>query len=872
MMPAPSASDLPAELERILERFDIAWRSGKTPAIEDYLRMAGGGSSRRRQLLSELVKIDVEYRWRAPARTAGAAERPRLEDYVKRYPDLGPLHELPADLIGEEYRVRRRAGERPSHAEYTGRFDRQGKALQSLLAQIDRDLADEAGRAGGMLPPAERQPPDPRDAATPPASSTALLQALRDSAVLRSDQLEELTRLPAATAEARVLAKELLHKGWLTPYQVNQLLQGRGRDLLVGPYLLLERLGEGGAGQVFKVRHEKMNRILALKVIRKELLADPEIVGRFYREIRIAGQLDHPNVVHAYDAGPAGSSHFLAMEYVEGTDLGRLVKQGGPLPALQACEYIRQAALGLQHAHERGLVHRDIKPHNLIMSIRDGLIKVADLGLARLPRAGNDEVTAALTGASATAALTPQHAVMMGTADYLAPEQALDFHNADIRADIYSLGCTLYYLLAGRPPFPGATLTEKLLKHQQAEPPPIENAKTPVPQALIAVLHRMLAKKPKDRYQTPAEVVEALAPLLHHPGRDWISPALRQRKRRRMLLAAAGFLLLILGLTLLLLRRDRESQASDEFSRRFPEAVNVLSEQQWQVLSVAVTADAHWLAFAGEGDGAIIQLWDLRLRKHVLNLRGHQGPVVSLAFSPDGLNLASAGKTSANLSIHLWDLSVPRKPIRSWEGRSSQGCRNLLFSPDGKWLAVNDWGKLHWFDLATGSDSWPEGPGGVNALTFSSNGTLAASLQTGGVLLLMANFPKGKSTYLPDIGTFSAIAFAPDGKTLACCQKATTELRNAETGDLLGRLEQPDAAATVVALAFARDGTALATLGNKGLVVVWDTKTRNKVWQHQLEGTQPCVPGCLIFASDRYLVTARDRTIYVLAPPRAADK
>src|SRR5262249_51548490 len=165
-----------------------------------------------------------------------------------------------------------------------------------------------------------------------------------------------------------------------------------------GSYLIVERLGEGGAGQVFKARHLKMDRVVALKVIRKELLADAEVVGRFYREIQILSQLDHPNVVRAYDAGPAGPTHFLAMEFVEGTDLGKLVKKGGPLPVQQACEYIRQAALGLQHAHERGLVHRDIKPHNLIMSVRDALIKVADLGLARLPRTMNAEVTAALSG------------------------------------------------------------------------------------------------------------------------------------------------------------------------------------------------------------------------------------------------------------------------------------------------------------------------------------------------------------------------------------------------------------------------------------------------------------------------------------------
>src|SRR5262249_50990849 len=188
----------------------------------------------------------------------------------------------------------------------------------------------------------------------------------------------------------------------------------------------------------------------------------------------------------------------------------KVVMQGGPMPVQQACEYIRQAALGLQHAHERGLVHRDIKPHNLIMSLRDGLIKVADLGLARLPRSSNAEVTAALSGVKGSGTLTPENAVLMGTADYLAPEQALNFHQADIRADIYSLGCTFYYLLTGQPPFSGMTLAEKLVKHQQAEPPRLEDFRTDLPPALISVVRKMLAKRPEDRYQTPAEVAQFL--------------------------------------------------------------------------------------------------------------------------------------------------------------------------------------------------------------------------------------------------------------------------------------------------------------------------------------------------------------------------
>jgi serine/threonine-protein kinase len=367
-------------------------------------------------------------------------------------------------------------------------------------------------------------------------SSGTFFQSLCDSRLLNSSQRDELTRQVHQFPEARSLARHLLERNWLTPFQVNQLFLGRSRDLVMGSYIILERLGEGGTGQVFKARHQHMQRVVALKLIRAELLSDAEVVNRFYREVRVLSQLSHPNVVHAYDAGPIGATHFLVMEHVEGSDLGKLVKQGGPLSVEQACDYLRQAALGLEHAHQRGLVHRDIKPSNLLVAgvfpprgdsatIRltetpekssaetltniggdIGVVKVLDLGLALLARNTNGEVTSTLTEIGS---------VTMGTPDYMAPEQALDFHAVDIRADIYSLGCTLYYLLTGQPPFPAGTMAQKLMRHQQAAPPPLAQYRGDVPPAVEAVLRRMLAKRPDERFQTPAEVVAALT----HPDR-----------------------------------------------------------------------------------------------------------------------------------------------------------------------------------------------------------------------------------------------------------------------------------------------------------------------------------------------------------------
>jgi serine/threonine-protein kinase len=311
-------------------------------------------------------------------------------------------------------------------------------------------------------------------------------------------------QLQGRIADPAALVDDLLHRALLTAYQAEQLLQGRGHDLLLGPYVILDRLGEGGMGTVFKARHQKLDRMVALKLLRAELLMDPELVRRFYREIEMGSQLRHPNLVHAYDAGPIGVSHVLVMEYLEGTDLARRVKQSGPVSVDQAREYIRQAALGLQCIHDNRLVHRDIKPHNLFLqahgSQSGGVVKILDLGLARLHRPvhGVDSST-----------ITDSGTMMMGTLDYMAPEQALDFHGADTRADIYSLGCTLYFLLTGRAPFDG-TPAQKLLGHQQHAPTPVAQFRTDVPATLDAVLCKMLAKRPEDRFQMPAEVVAAL--------------------------------------------------------------------------------------------------------------------------------------------------------------------------------------------------------------------------------------------------------------------------------------------------------------------------------------------------------------------------
>ena len=246
---------------------------------------------------------------------------------------------------------------------------------------------------------------------------------------------------------------------------------------------------------------------MALKLIRKERIDNPDAVRRFQREIRAAAQLDHPNIVRALDANEVGGTHLLVMEYVQGTDLAKLVKKDGPLPVDKACDYCRQAAVGLQHACERGLVHRDIKPHNLLLTPA-GVVKILDMGLARLDRRADDEASSTMT----------QEGAVMGTLDYIAPEQAMDSHDVDVRADLYSLGCTLYFLLTGKVPFPGGEALQKLLKHRLDEPVPVEQLRRDVPPGVAAVVRRLMAKRPEDRYQTPAEAAAALASAAHGKG------------------------------------------------------------------------------------------------------------------------------------------------------------------------------------------------------------------------------------------------------------------------------------------------------------------------------------------------------------------
>jgi hypothetical protein len=287
-----------------------------------------------------------------------------------------------------------------------------------------------------------------------------------------------------------------------------------------GDYRILEKLGQGGMGAVYKAVHTRLGKTVAVKVLSPARAGNPKAAERFRREMRVLGGLDHPNLVRALDAREEGGVPLLIMEHLEGSDLARLLDRCGPPPVAEACEAVRQAAVGLQYAHARlGLVHRDVKPSNLMLTPA-GVVKILDLGLARSGREPQEErgPGGALTGADER----------LGTVDYMAPEQWLETHTADTRADVYSLGCTLYHLLAGRPPYAGPTYDtrgKKMMGHSCEPPPPIQQFRPDVPRALAAALGRMVAKRPADRFADPAEVAEALGPFC--TGHDL--PALLKR-------------------------------------------------------------------------------------------------------------------------------------------------------------------------------------------------------------------------------------------------------------------------------------------------------------------------------------------------------
>jgi hypothetical protein len=493
-------------------------------------------------------------------------------------------------------------------------------------------------------------------------------------------------------------------------------------------------------GTVFKAEHLFMERVVALKIIRRDLTDRPAAVERFRQEVKAAARLVHPHIVTAYDAEQAGDLHFLVMEFVEGKSLDRLLAQDSPIAISQACDWIQQAALGLQHAWEQGMVHRDIKPANLLLT-PGGQVKILDFGLARF---ANE--------AASRAGLTPEGS-MLGTPDYMAPEQADAAGNADIRADIYSLGCTLYHLLAGEPPFPEGAPLHKLLFHRSRQPTLLTEVRGDVPAKLAQVVQRMLAKDPAKRYQAPAEVARELAPFVEGewatvpirkrgpnstpllpPARRSVQPAAREPRARtfgaRRMAAIAALLLVVSGLGASLvghfLKHEGAAGAGGTVestaphipqnggpvviappnivAREQPKAVPVgefrcIGGQNGKFTRVAFSPDCR--RALGAGTDFVLQLWDLDKGEVMARLEGHTAEILGVAFSPDGKRALSGSKDLPG-TLCLWDLEE-RRLARKLMGHRSW-VRGVSFMPDEKYvLSGGNDASLRFWDSATGN-------------------------------------------------------------------------------------------------------------------------------------------------------------------------
>jgi eukaryotic-like serine/threonine-protein kinase len=333
-----------------------------------------------------------------------------------------------------------------------------------------------------------------------PVALETFLSQLSSSGIVPEEKLKVVVSKKTSFANGEALARDMIKSRLLTKYQAEQILGGKGKSLTMGKYQLLEKIGAGGMGQVYKAFHSGTERIVAIKVILGKGKIDPAVIKRFEREVKAAAKLVHSNIITVFDADQADGRIFMVMEYIKGDDLGELLRKKGQLSVSETVNYILQAARGLKYAHDQGVIHRDIKPGNILVD-SSGNVKIVDMGLAKIEIKGNEEELSKLTADLS----------VMGTIDYMSPEQAESTKDVDSRADIYSLGATLYYLLMGEVLYPGKTIIQKILSHRESPIPSIRMNRPDVPLSLDLIFAKMVAKNVEDRYSSMAEIISALS-------------------------------------------------------------------------------------------------------------------------------------------------------------------------------------------------------------------------------------------------------------------------------------------------------------------------------------------------------------------------
>lgn len=582
---------------------------------------------------------------------------------------------------------------------------------------------------------------------------------------------------------------------------------------LLTSYEILEELGRGGMGIVYRARHRESGRIVALKVLRKERLGNVDLLSRFRREALAAARVQHPNIVQVFETELESDTPYLIMEFVPGITLQKLVEERGPLPLGQACDFIRQTAQGLQHAAEQRLVHRDIKPANLMVLLPNGLplpprpvVKILDMGVARLFQLSEQE--------HSLTTLTRDGSVI-GTPDYIAPEQLEDPRNVDVRADLYSLGCTFYFLLTGEVPFPGGSLIQKLDRQRWHIAPGVNQLRPDVPPPLAAVVRKLMAKHPDDRYQTPGELASALETLLRTgslPGGQQLTLLSTSATLTGHTSAVVALGFLPDGNTLVSGGADKCLRVWDLSTAR---EISRFGESRYAVGCLCVLPQGHVLA----GQGVTIRIWDPRSGQQLGSLFGHNDAVRCLAISSDGKRALSGGD---DRTVRLWDLERCREMYRF--GKHRDGVTGVALTSDGRHvLSCSRDQTLRMWEINTGKEvrAFPVPRGPVLTITLTPDGT---GVYTGhfDTTLRLWDLATGRELrrFAGHRQMVGAVTCLPDGRVLSASHDQTIRLWDAASGAELA-IGQGHSAA-VVAVASAPEGGLLASASLDHTVRLWE--------------------------------------------------
>jgi serine/threonine-protein kinase len=710
-------------------------------------------------------------------------------------------------------------------------------------------------------------------------SANELVDTLVENRLIDAGQLDDITPEMRKGADGLALAKQFVEWNWLTPYQVEVIFSGNAESLLFGDYRLLEHLGTGGMGNVYKAAHLRLNRMVALKMIRAQSMRatsnSDELVRRFQREAQAVAQLLHPNIVILFDYNEFNDTHFIAMEYVDGVDLMKMVQTQGPLSVPHACDYIRQAANGLQHAFEFGMVHRDIKPSNLLVTrpsnpvnryrgpkSRDsdkhlkpgdtplpvprgnagGVVKILDLGLVRFSESLDDHDT--LT------ALTMQGSVI-GTPDYIAPEQARDASKVDIRADLYSLGCTFYFLLTGRAPFPNGTSVEKLFQHQNETAMPLEQIRPGIPAEVTGIVQRLMSKKPDSRFQTPAELSDAIAAL---PSAVRTGKA-KMENGGKIITASAQLAAVERPLSHI----DEQTQMFSPESLILPaKKLAVLQGHQGYVTALEFSPDGRYLATGGL-DGSV-RLWDVgmaRPQEKPLDQNQGLGEIHHLKFSPNGKTLY-AGSTAMDGHNWRWEWTGPHATARSRFVNDEYRTGCFAVSPDGKTIAAGSLAAVLLYDATGRKPTIFKGHSNeVCSLAYSPNGKrlYSAGADKNIVMWEPGRFWNAqRAVFQGHKDTIVSLDSVPDGSLLASASIDGT----IKLWDAAAEVNEPVATLagnghSLRKARFVGNGSLLVSVADGGQVCLWEVTQQAIVREWQID--RSILHSVAISADGRFLAT-----------------